>query len=205
MRPLVNSYATTNTKLSTNLTIAFKALRPELDLIYNTAYDTANLGANPSQRSWWIADSTEACQLFQRYNTCDRTDHIWKDLPRHPYMQTGDFEQLYTSLPHDDLVARIHSVTQEAFSARKPAPPGKVTVLKFDNGIAKWQCIAANTAATRNGKDFFTLAMMNEAISVIVENTFFTFGGQVYRQQIGIPTHGHELRRVLSKCLSLRL
>ena len=37
MRPLVNSYAITNTKLSTNLTIAFKALRPELDLIYNTA------------------------------------------------------------------------------------------------------------------------------------------------------------------------
>ncbi len=131
MRPLVNSHATTNTKLSSNLTIAFKAMRQELDLIYNTAYASSGCGRNPSQRSWWIADSVEGCQLFQRYNTCDRNSQRWKNLPRHPFMQTGDFEQLYTSLPHDDLIDRTHSVVKEAFAIRKPAPQGKVIVLKL--------------------------------------------------------------------------
>ena len=164
MRPLVNSHATTNTKLSLNLTIALKAMRLELDLIYNTAYATSGLGENPSERSWWIADSVEGCQVLQKYNTCDRNEERWKDLPRHPYMQTGDFEQLYTSLPHNDLLARTQSVIQEAFTVRKPAPQGKVVVLKFNNGIAKWQSITADTARTRKGKEFFTLDMMMEAV-----------------------------------------
>ncbi len=187
MRPLVNSHATTNTKLSLNLIMAFKALRPELDLIYNTAYAAAGLGASPTRRSWWIADSAEACHIINKYNTCDRNENHWRALARHPYMQTGDFEQLYTSLPHDDLITKTRSVIQEAFSARKPPPQGKVIVLKFKDNVATWKHITHNEAGKRNGKEFFTIDMMMDATTVIVENTFFAFGGNIYRQQIGIP------------------
>ena len=62
-------------------------------------------------------------------------------------------------------------------------------MLKFNNGIANWQSVTATaaTARTRNGNEFFTLYMITEVTNVIVDNTFFTFGGRTYRQQIGIP------------------
>ena len=106
-------------------------------------------------------------------------------------MQTGDFEQLYTSLPHDDLLARTQSVIQETFAIRKPAPQGKVVVLKFNNnGIAKWQSITDDTARTRKGKEFFALDMMIEAVDVIVKNTIFYFWGQEILAT-DWHTHGH--------------
>ena len=104
------------------------------------------MSKNPpfSKTSWWIADSAEACRVIEtgtntagviyRYTLTyihAKHGHLFNQLATPVTLfqgwQSGSnihacklvyFEQLYTSLPHDDPVASSTSVIQEAFSVR---------------------------------------------------------------------------------------
>ena len=93
-------------------------------------------------------------------------------------IQTFDFSTLYTSIPHGLLKSRMNSIINNAF--------------KHKNGATRY----AHIKVCRN-KSYFTSDLLNgdnkytandicKMIEFLVENINVRFGGQLFRQMVGI-------------------
>ena len=86
-------------------------------------------------------------------------------------IQTFDFSTLYTSIPHDLRKSRMNSIINNAF--------------KHKNGATRYTHIKV----CRN-KSYFTCDPLNDIckmIQFLVDNIYVRFGGQFFRQMVGIP------------------
>ena len=94
-------------------------------------------------------------------------------------IQTFDFSILYTSIPHDLLKSRMNRIINHAF--------------KYKNGATRYTLIKVG----RN-KSFFTSDLLNvdnkytandicKMTEFLVNNIYVRFGGQLFRQMVGIP------------------
>ena len=94
-------------------------------------------------------------------------------------IQTFDFSTLYTSIPHDLLKSRMSSIINNAF--------------KYKNGATQHTHIKVGrnksyfTSDPLNGDNKYTANDICKMIEFLVDNIYVRFGGQLFRQKIGIP------------------
>ena len=93
-------------------------------------------------------------------------------------IQTFDFSTVYTSIPHDLLKSRMNNIINNAF--------------KHKNGATRYNHIKVSrnksyfTSDPLNGDNEYTddICKMTE---FLVDNIYVRFGGQLFRQMVGIP------------------
>ena len=94
-------------------------------------------------------------------------------------IQTFDFSALYTSTPHDLLKSRMNSIINNTF--------------KYNNGATRYTHIKVGrnksyfTSDPLNGDNKYTANDICKMIEFLVDNIYVRFGGQLFRQMVGIP------------------
>ena len=94
-------------------------------------------------------------------------------------IQTFDFSTLYTSIPHDLLKSRMNRIINNAF--------------KYKNGATRYAHIKLGrnrsffTSVPLNGDNKYTANDICKMIEFLMNNIYVSFGGQLFRQMVGIP------------------
>ena len=100
---------------------------------------------------------------------------------------TYDFSNLYTSLPHDEIVQSICTMIDAVFRYReKRHMPVKLAVSKSSKSNQLFTS-AYWVNKPRPGTFFFTDETLKASIKCLLDNTYFLFGERVFRQNVGIP------------------
>ena len=117
---------------------------------------------------WILKDST---------NLLSSLSHL--GVHRATSIQTFDFSTLYTSIPYDLLKSRMNSIINNAF--------------KYKNGATRYTHIKVGrnknyfTSDPLNGDNKYTANDICKMLEFLVDNIYVRFGGQLFRQTIGIP------------------
>ena len=94
-------------------------------------------------------------------------------------IQTFDFSTLYTSIPHDLLKSRMNSIINNAFKHKNGAT--RYTDIKVCRSKSYF------TSNPLNGDNKYTADDICKMIEFLVDNIYVRFGGQLFRQMVGIP------------------
>ena len=94
-------------------------------------------------------------------------------------IQTFDFSTLYTSIPHDLLKSRMNSIINNAFKHKNGAT--RYTHIKVCRNKSYF------TSDPLNGDNKYTANDICKMIEFLVDNIYVMFGGQLFRQIVGIP------------------
>ena len=98
-------------------------------------------------------------------------------VPKATSIQTFDFSTLYTSIPHDLLKSRMNNIIYNAFEHKNGAT--RYTHIKVDRTKNYF------TNDPLNGDN--TASDICKMIEFLVDNIYVRFGGQLFRQTVGIP------------------
>ena len=126
---------------------------------------TSHTGVN---NTWILKNST---------NLLSSLSHL--EVHRATSIQTFDFSTLYTSIPHDLLKSRMNSIINNAFKYRNGAT--RYTHIKVGRNIRYF------TSDPLNGDNKYTANDICKMIEFLVDNIYVGFGGQLFRQMVGIP------------------
>ena len=94
-------------------------------------------------------------------------------------IQTFDFSTLYTSIPHDLLKSRMNNIINNAFKHKNGAT--RYTHIKVGRNKSHF------TSDPLNGDNKYTANDICKMIEFLVDNIYIRFGGQLFRQMVGIP------------------
>ena len=94
-------------------------------------------------------------------------------------IQTFDFSTLYTSISHDLLKSRMNSIINNAFKHKNRAT--RYTHIKVCRNKSYF------TSDPLNGDNKCTANDICKMIEFLVDNIYVRFGGQLFRQMVGIP------------------
>ena len=94
-------------------------------------------------------------------------------------IQTFDFSTLYTSIPHDLLKSRMNNIINNAFKHKNGAT--RYTHIKVGRNKSYF------TSDPLNGDSKYTANGICKMIEFLVDNICVRFGGQLFRQMVGIP------------------
>ena len=94
-------------------------------------------------------------------------------------IQTFDFSTLYKSIPHDLLKPRMNNIINNALKHKKRAT--QYTHIKVGRNKSYF------TYDLLNGDNKYTAHDICKMIESLVDNIYVKFGGQLFRQTIGIP------------------
>ena len=94
-------------------------------------------------------------------------------------IQTFDFSTLYTSIPHDLLKSRTNNIINNAFKHKNGAT--RYTHIKVGRNKSYF------TSDPLNGDNKYTANDLCKMIEFLVDNIYVRFGGQLFRQMVGIP------------------
>ena len=94
-------------------------------------------------------------------------------------IQTFDFSTLYTSIPHDLLKSRMNNIINNAFKHKNGAT--RYTHIKVGRNKSHF------TSDPLNGDNKYTANDICKMIEFLVDNIYIKFGGQLFRQMVGIP------------------
>ena len=94
-------------------------------------------------------------------------------------IQTFDFSTLYTFIPHDLLKSRMNNIINSAFGHENGAT--RYTHIKVGRNKSHF------TSDPLNGDNKYTANDICKMIEFLVDNIYIRFGGQLFRQMIGIP------------------
>ena len=94
-------------------------------------------------------------------------------------IQTFDFSTLYASIPHDLLKSHMNSIINNAFKYRNEAT--RYTHIKVGRNKSYF------TSDPLNGDNKYTANNICKVIEFLVDNIYVRFGGQLFRQMVGIP------------------
>ena len=126
---------------------------------------TSHIGAN---NMWILKNSTNLLSSLSQLGVHRATS-----------IQKFDFSTLYTSIPHDLLKSRMISIINNAF--------------KYKNGATRYTHIKVGrnksylTSDPLNGDNKYTANDICKMIEFLVDNIYVRFGGQLFRQTVGIP------------------
>ena len=95
------------------------------------------------------------------------------------FLQTFDFCTLYTSIPHDLLKSRMNNIINNAFKHKNGAT--RYTHIKVGRNKSYF------TSDPLNGDNKYTANDICKMIEFLVDNIYIRFGGQLFRQMVGIP------------------
>ena len=97
---------------------------------------------------------------------------------------------MYTSIPHDDLLARVGEVVNEAWewvAQREGVPTSRVRMSVVGNSYA-WKVVSPRAKDSwRRANQVLSQKSLLELVAFLVHNTCVVNGGVVRRQTIGIP------------------
>jgi len=135
-------------------------------------------GASESvQGSWIINDSVvvkDMCACYNRSRTTRQPVHL----------STYDFTSMYTTLPLEDLKLRIGKLLKDIFRARFDSNRVKFLIVCEDDTF-EW--ITGNRRPKSSREKIFSVDQLMGMLGQLVDNTYVTFGGQLWHQVIGIP------------------
>ena len=94
-------------------------------------------------------------------------------------IQTFDFSTLYTSIPHDLLKSCMNSIINNTFKHKNGAT--RYTHIKVCRNKSYF------TSDPLNGDNKYTANDICKMIEFFVDNIYVRFGGQLFRQMVGIP------------------
>ena len=94
-------------------------------------------------------------------------------------IQTFDFSILYTSIPHDLFKSRMNNIINNAFKHKNGAT--RYTHIKVGRNNSHF------TSDPLNGDNKYTANDICKMIEFLVDNIYVRFGGQLFRQMVGIP------------------
>ena len=94
-------------------------------------------------------------------------------------IQKFDFSTLYTSIPHDLLKSRMNNIINNAFKHKNGAT--RYTHIKVGRNKSYF------TSDPFNGDNKYTANDICKMIEFLVDNIYVRFGGQLFRQMVGIP------------------
>ena len=94
-------------------------------------------------------------------------------------IQTFDFSTLYTFISHDLLKSRMNSIINNAFKHKNGAT--RYTHIKVCRNKSYF------TSNPLNGDNKYTVDDICKMIEFLVDNIYVRFGGQLFRQMVGIP------------------
>ena len=94
-------------------------------------------------------------------------------------IQTFDFSTLHTSIPHDLLKFRMNNIINNAFKHKTKAT--RYTRIKVGRNKSYF------TNVPLNGENKYTANDICKMIEFLVDNKYVRFGGQLFRQMVGIP------------------
>ena len=90
-------------------------------------------------------------------------------------ISTFDFSTLYTKIPHDKLIEVMNEMVDFSFQGDSHK------VLSVSKSGCRW------VYSSPKNSILFNRATAKHAIKYLMDNCFFTCGGQIFRQIIGIP------------------
>ena len=94
-------------------------------------------------------------------------------------IQAFDFSTLYTSIPHDLLKSGMNNIINNAFKHKNGAT--RYTHIKIGRNKSYF------TSDPLNGDNKYTANDICKVIECLVDNIYVKFGGQHFRQIVGIP------------------
>ena len=110
-------------------------------------------------------------------------------------IQTFDFSTLYTSIPHDLLKSHMNNIINSAFKHKNGAT--RYTHVKVGRNYKSYF-----TSDPLNGDNKYTVNDICKMIEFLVDNIYVRFGGQFFRQMVGIPM-GTNYAPLLADCFSI--
>ena len=171
-RFIVASNDCSNKPLSNAISKSLKRIR--IDRKYACEISQKFDGVN----KYWIIDSSQPIiDCIVRLNEKQALKSI----------TTFDFTNLYTSLPHNDIMHSLSTMITDVFAKRtKKGKADKLAVYtsKKDNTIwtkANW--VYKPKASTF----YFTKESLIHSIKMQLDSTYFVFGNKVFQQKEGIP------------------
>ena len=110
-------------------------------------------------------------------NLLSSLDHL--GVHRATSIQTFDFSTLYTSIAHNLLKSRMNSIINNVFKHKYGAT--RYTHIKGCRNKSYF------TSHPLNGDNKYTANDICKMIEFLVDNIYVRFGGQLFRQMVGIP------------------
>ena len=162
-RFIAGSSKCTTKQLSSLLTKILTVIKTGLEKYCSII--TSHTGVN---NMWILKNST---------NLLSSLSHL--GVHRATSIQTFDFSTLYTFILHDLLKSRMNSIINNA--------------CKFKNGATRYTHIKVGrnksyfTSDPLNGDNKYTANDICKMVEFLVDNIYVRFGGQLFRQMVGIP------------------
>jgi hypothetical protein len=168
-----------------------KMLSDVLNFVLNARREEDNLMLRRTgvRRFFVISGYEEVADFLGRWPRVAATKHSTYTRQ----LSAGDFSTMYTTIPHDDLVARVRQVCREAFGfiARTKFSPA----FDADDVVAEWSPhgVKWSRAGEENAvRSSLSCNEVGDLVQFLVSNTFLVNGQQqgvpvVRRQRIGIP------------------
>ena len=105
--------------------------------------------------------------IISHIKHCNQTNNIHS-------VSTYDFKTLYTSIPHDKLKHSLATSIRTAFNSRKK---------KFINVSGE----RATLANEKKSSFSLTAQQLIECVNFIIDQSYISYKGEIYRQCIGVP------------------
>jgi hypothetical protein len=165
-RYIAGAYRCTTSSLSKDLAAVLKCVKT-----YFKNYCGVIKRKSGISRCWSIDNSTEFVSKVKNVNASS--------------IYTYDFSTLYTNLPHDDIKESLNKLLIKMFNTKKQ---NHILVNSKRN-----HATFSDSQSYDNNKQYkrYTLDMVIESLSFILDNTYIQFAGEIYRQIIGIPMGGN--------------
>ena len=136
--------------------------------------------------------------VVKGYEEVARFFHIYRGTKAtKPALYTGDFDTMYTTIDHADLILRIRECVEEAFSYQASVEGISeanihllwLVVKKMGKTFeAEWNYVRRIPQEPYSRvKWFLSVDSLTEMVTFIVNNTYLLDGGVMSRQTIGIP------------------
>ena len=162
-RFIADSSKCTTKQLSSLLTKILTVIKTGLEKY--RSIKTSHTGVN----NMWILKSST--------NLLSSLSHL--GVHRSTSIQTFDFSILYTSIPHDFLKSRMNSIINNAFKYKIRST--RYTHIKVGRDKSYF------TSDPLNGDNKNTANDICKMTEFLVDNIYVRFGGQLFRQMVGIP------------------
>lgn len=103
-------------------------------------------------------------------------------------LYTGDFSNMYTCIPQEELIQSISVVTKWAFdwaASKLQLRSGQLVCIRYEKSQCTW--IASKNGSYGTKWSALTYDVITQWARFVVTNTLLKHGDSIYRQTIGIP------------------
>ena len=112
-----------------------------------------------------------------------------------------DFSSLYTALPHGEILQSVSEMIDDVFKYRKKKNlPALLAVYKSKKDDKIWSR-ACWVRKPGPNTFYFDNQSLKQAIEFQLNNTYFKFGGQIYKQNVGVPMGTNDGPELANCCL----